>query len=112
MHEASIVSGLMAILLDQAAKHAVEHIRRVTVKVGRLRSVEPRALVGCFEMFAEGTVADGAELVVETVPIRGRCEDCGEEFEISGFVFRCSRCQGSRITVISGEELYIDNFET
>ena len=112
MHEASIVSGLMTILLDQVAKHAVEHVSRVTVKVGKLRAVEPRALIGCFEMFAEGTVAEGAELVVEQVAIRGRCGDCGEEFEISGFVFRCIRCQGSQITVIGGEELYIDNFET
>jgi hydrogenase nickel incorporation protein HypA/HybF len=112
MHEASIVSGLMTILLDQAAKHAVEHVSRVTIKVGKLRSVEPRALVGCFEMFAEGTIAEGAELVVESVPIRGHCEDCGEEFEISGFVFRCLRCRGSHIRLLSGEELYIDNFET
>jgi hydrogenase nickel incorporation protein HypA/HybF len=112
MHEASIVSGLMGILLDQAAKHDVDHISRVTVKVGKLRSVEPRALIGCFEMFAEGTIAEGAELVVEQVPIVGRCGDCGEEFEIAGFVFRCLRCQSSQITVISGEELYIDNFET
>jgi hydrogenase nickel incorporation protein HypA/HybF len=112
MHEASIVSGLMTILLDQAAKHAVVHISRVTVKVGKLRSVEPRSLIGCFEMFAEETIAEGAELVVEPVSIRGRCGDCGEEFEIAGFIFRCPRCQGSQIVVIAGEELYIDSFET
>jgi len=112
MHEASIVSGLMQILLDQAAKHGVEHVSRVTVKVGKLRSVEPRALIGCFEMFAEGTIADGAQLIVESVPIRGHCVDCGAESEITGFVFRCARCQGRKITLISGEELYIDSFET
>lgn len=112
MHEASIVSGLMQVLLVHAAKHDVLHVSRVTVKVGKLRSVEPRALIGCFELFAEGTIAEGAELIVESVPIRGRCGDCGAEFEISGFVFRCVHCQGSQISLLSGEELYIDNFET
>ncbi|PKU24932.1 hydrogenase maturation nickel metallochaperone HypA [Telmatospirillum siberiense] len=111
MHEASIVSGLMRILLDHAARHGVRRIASVTVKVGRLRSVEPRALIGCFEVFAEDTIAEGAELLVESVPIRGRCDDCGAEMEIAGFVFRCDRCQGGRITVTSGQELYIDSFE-
>jgi hydrogenase nickel incorporation protein HypA/HybF len=112
MHEASIVSGLMALLLKQAAKHGVDRISRVTVKVGKLRSVEPRALTACFEVFAEETIAEGAELVVDTVPIRAHCDDCGAEFEISGFVFRCNHCQSSHVTLTSGEELYIESFET
>ena len=112
MHEAAIVSGLMQILLGQAAKHGVDHVSRVTVKVGKLRAVEPRSLIGCFEMFAEGTIADGAELIVESVPVRCRCDECREETEIKGFVFRCSRCQGSQLTLLSGEELYIEHFET
>ncbi|MDR3440689.1 hydrogenase maturation nickel metallochaperone HypA [Telmatospirillum sp.] len=112
MHEASIVSGLMRVLLDHAAQHGVDHICRVTVKVGRLRAVEPRALIGCFEAFAEETIAEGAELVVVSVPIVGRCDDCGGEFEITGFLFRCTQCQSSEITLISGQELYLDSFET
>lgn len=111
MHEASIVSGLMALLCDQAAKHGVERVRRVTVRVGKLRSVEPRALAACFEVFAEDTIAQGAELVIDQVPIRGHCYDCGEDFEISGFQFRCIRCNGGQITVTSGQELCLDSFE-
>lgn len=112
MHEASIVSGLMALLCDQAEKHGVTRIRKVTVKVGKLRSVEPRALAACFEVFAEDTVAEGAELVIETVPIRGQCEDCGSEVEITGYHFRCSGCGGTQITLTSGQELCLDSFET
>lgn len=111
MHEASIVSALMDILLDRAARHGVGRIARVTLKVGRLRAVEPRALAGCFEIFAEGTPAEGAELVIESVPIRGRCEDCGALVEIEGFRFRCGLCHGGRIALTSGQELYIESFE-
>ena len=33
----------------------------MTLKVGRLRAVEPQQLASCFAMFAEGTVAEGAD---------------------------------------------------
>jgi len=112
MHEAAITSGLMRLLLEQAAKHAVTRVTRVTVRIGRLKAVEPRSLAACFEMFAEGTLAEGAELVIESVPITGRCQSCGVLFEVEKYVFRCLECQGSDIAILSGEELYMDSFET
>lgn len=111
MHEASIVEGLMRILEQQAARHGVSAIRRVNVKAGRLRAVEPRQLVSCFEMFAEGTVADGAELIVDEVPVRTRCKACGREFDVPRYRFECPDCGGGDVDVIQGQELYIESFE-
>jgi hydrogenase nickel incorporation protein HypA/HybF len=111
MHEASIVEGLMQILESQAAAHGVARIRRVNLKVGKLRAVEPQALVACFEVFAEGTVAEGAELVIEHVPAHGRCEDCGEDFEVRGFRLLCPACGGRNVALSGGRELLIENFE-
>lgn len=111
MHETAIVAGLMRILEQQAGRHGVARIARVTVKVGRLRAVEAQQLRACFEMFAEDTVADGAELVVEEVPVRGRCRACGKEFEVPRYRFECPDCGGGDIEVIQGQELYIESFE-
>jgi hydrogenase nickel incorporation protein HypA/HybF len=111
MHEASIVDGMLAVLRDHAAQHGVDRIRRVTVRVGQLKAVEPKALLACFAAFAENTVAAGAELVIEHVPVRAHCEDCGEDSEIIKYRFRCTRCQGRALSIISGDELYIESFE-
>jgi hydrogenase nickel incorporation protein HypA/HybF len=111
MHETAIVAGLMRILTRQAAEHGIGRILRVTVKVGRLRAVEPRQLKACFEMFAEGTLADGAELVVDEIDVRGRCQDCGTEFDVPRYRFECPACGGKKIDVIQGQELYIENFQ-
>ncbi len=111
MHETAIVSGLMRILEQKADAHGVERILRVTVKVGRLRAVEPRQLQACFEMFAEGTVADGAELVIDEMPVRARCKECGTEFEVPRYRFECPSCAGGEVDVIAGQELYIESFE-
>jgi hydrogenase nickel incorporation protein HypA/HybF len=112
MHEAAIVDGLIKILCDQAAKHDIQRISRVNLKVGKLKAVEPQALVGCFEIFAEGTVAEGAELAIDHVPAFGHCQACGADFEIQRFRFRCPHCQGADVTLTGGEELYIESFET
>ena len=111
MHETAIVSGLMRILETKAARHGVARIGRVTLKVGRLCAVEPQQLVACFEMFAEDTVADGAQLVITAVDVRGRCRQCATEFEVPRYRFECPACRGSDIEVIQGQELYIESFE-
>ena len=111
MHETVIVSGLLHILEQKAAMHKVAHIGRVTIKVGRLRAVEPQQLRLCFEMFAEDTIAEGAVLVIDQIAVRARCKNCGTEFEVPRYRFDCPGCGGGDVDVISGQELYIESFE-
>ncbi|MEG2005208.1 MAG: hydrogenase maturation nickel metallochaperone HypA, partial [Bilophila sp.] len=63
MHEATMVASLMRIIEEEATRYAVERITRVRLAVGLFTAVEPQTLRACFELFAEGTVAEGAELV-------------------------------------------------
>jgi hydrogenase nickel incorporation protein HypA/HybF len=111
MHETAIVSGLMRILEQKAAQHGVVRISQVLLKVGRLCAVEPQQLMACFEMFAEGTVAEGAELVIDVICVRGRCRQCATEFDVPRYRFECSSCGGNDIEVIQGQEMYIESFE-
>ncbi len=110
MHETAIVEGLMRLREKQAAQHRVTRILSVTVKVGRLRAVEPQQLVACFEMFAEGSVAEGARLTIEAVPVRAACRACGTEFEVPRFRFECPACSGGDVAILQGQELYIESF--
>ncbi|TXT37340.1 MAG: hydrogenase nickel incorporation protein HypA/HybF [Comamonadaceae bacterium] len=111
MHETAIVGGLMRILEQKATRHGVARISRVLLKVGRLCAVEPQQLIACFEMFAEGTVADGAELVIDVIGVRGRCRQCAHAFDVPRYRFECPACGGNDIEVIQGQELYIESFE-
>ena len=111
MHETAIVAGLMRILEQQAAQHGATRVSRVTLKVGRLRAVEPQQLRACFEMFAEGSLADGAELIIDEVVVRARCKACAAEFDVQHYRFECPTCAGNDVEVIQGQELYIESFE-
>ena len=111
MHETAIVTGLIRIIETHAARVGASRVLRVKLKVGRLRAVEPQQLCSCFEMFAEGTVAEGAELVIDMLGVRGRCRACATEFDVVRYRFECPACAAIDIEVIQGQELYIESFE-
>ncbi len=111
MHETAIVSGLFEIINRQVSEHRIRKVSRVRLKVGDFAAVEPMTLTGCFEVFAEGTVVEGAELVIQRVPITGGCRACGLEFEVKNYDFRCPDCANSTVDMLSGKELYIDSLD-
>ena len=108
MHELSIASAV----LDIVCRHAGErHVARVELKVGHLRQVVPSALEFAFGLVAEGTVAEGAELVMEEVPAEGRCRDCETVGALPDFPLQCSSCQSFDVELLRGEELLVDALE-
>lgn len=111
MHEIAIVSSLFEIINRQIEKCRIETISLVRLKVGELTAVEPMTLTACFEVLAEGTAAQGAELVIETVPLMGLCGACGTRFGIVRYEHQCPCCRGDSVMVVSGQELYIESME-
>jgi hydrogenase nickel incorporation protein HypA/HybF len=108
MHELSLAESVVAI----ASRHAAGRpVARVELKVGHLRQVVPAALEFAFELVAQGSVVEGAELVVEEVPAAGRCRACGAESELPGFPLACAAWGGLDLELLRGEELLVDALE-
>lgn len=111
VHEMSIAQSLLSIILQESDNHQASRVVSVALKVGELSSVEPGSLRFCFELIAEGTIAQGAELQIERVPVICRCEECGTEFTVEQLLFVCPSCQSRRVEVLSGRELNIQSLE-
>jgi hydrogenase nickel incorporation protein HypA/HybF len=114
MHELSICHGIMEVAgaaLDALAP-PVPRVDRVTVRIGRLTAVVPDSLRYHFDLLVPGTRLEGAELVIEEVPIRGRCADCGGRFEIDTLSFTCPRCGSGLVDLLSGRELEVVSLDT
>ena len=108
MHELSLAEAVVEI----AARHAAGRpVRTVELRVGDLRQVVPTALEFAFELLSSGTALEGAELVIENVPARGRCRACAVETTMRTFPLQCSACGGLDLEVIAGEELLVDALE-
>jgi hydrogenase nickel incorporation protein HypA/HybF len=108
MHELSIASAVMAI----ASRHAgTRTVRKVELRVGYLRQVVPSALEFSWQLLTDGTSMEGAELVIEEVPARGRCRECSQETEMNDFPLRCAACGGLDVECVAGEELLVEALE-
>ncbi len=112
MHELSIAQSLMDIITQEAERHGLERVVRVGVSLGEFSAVVPESLTFCFDLIKEGTVAEGAELAISKVPLRGLCQECGHDFDMDQPVMDCPQCGGHQIQLISGRELSIDFIET
>jgi hydrogenase nickel incorporation protein HypA/HybF len=108
LHELAIAESVVQI----ADRHAAgRRVTKVYLKVGHLRQVVPSALAFGFELVAQGTQVEGAELAVEEVPVTGRCRGCGAESQPAGFPLQCRECGGFDLEITAGEELYVESLE-
>jgi hydrogenase nickel incorporation protein HypA/HybF len=107
MHELAISRAILDTAVDRAQGRRVT---RVSVTIGALRQVVPDSLEFYFEIVSRGTLCEGASLRPRPLPARLRCA-CGEQWELADVSFRCPRCAGAQVTVLSGDELLVDSIE-
>jgi len=108
MHELSIAEAVIGIVERHARGRVVT---RVELKVGHLRQVVPDALSFAFELTAQGTVAEAAELEMTEVPAAGRCRSCGRDTPLPELPLVCRMCGSGDVEVTQGEELLVDCLE-
>jgi hydrogenase nickel incorporation protein HypA/HybF len=109
VHELSIAREIIEIVEAEAARSNLTRVDTVNIRLGALTGVNPDALAFSFEASVMDTALDGARLVIEKVPIKGRCRNCQTGFEVEEFVFLCPQCASGDLEIISGEELDFDH---
>ncbi len=111
MHELVIVEGILDVVIPEVKKHDAKKILSIRLKVGELSGVIPECVHEYFGIAAKGTMAEGAKVVIEPLPVRIRCPDCGRESEIHKGTDSCPVCGSRRFRIISGREYYIESVE-
>jgi len=111
MHEISLVESIINIVLDEMPKYNITKVINITLKIGEMRQVVPDALRFGFEIMSQNTPLEGAEIIVENVPTKGRCKNCDHLFPIEDWFDNCPKCEKMDIEIISGKEMEIINFE-
>jgi hydrogenase nickel incorporation protein HypA/HybF len=111
LHELAMVEGIYNVLEEKIKEYGIKKVIRVRLVVGELTGVEDMTMKACFEMYVEATPVQGAELVIERVPIKVRCRVCGNEYETKIPFSECTVCKNKSFKIISGKELYIDSLE-
>lgn len=112
MHEMGVAIQIIEIASASIPDDMVQcRVERVNLKVGKLSAIVADSLRFCFEVAIKDTALEGAELVIDEIPVVARCNDCGVKWTIESPVFVCNQCQGSQIELLSGRELDIESIE-
>ena len=112
MHEMGIAMEIVEITkasIPEDMKDA--RVQRINLQVGKLSAIVADSLRFCFDLVIKDTPLEGAELVIEELPVVARCKDCQSQFTVSEPVFTCRQCQGGNIDILSGRELDIKSIE-
>ncbi|MBV8207169.1 MAG: hydrogenase maturation nickel metallochaperone HypA [Acidobacteria bacterium] len=112
MHELSIANAIVEGVAEKAARCGITRVAAVHLSLGPLSGVVRDALLFAWPLAAEGTVAEGAPLVVADAPVTIFCSHC--QAVTSPRSWRelvCSACGSAAGRVASGTELEVTAFE-
>ena len=111
MHEMSIAQSLIDIIHEEMVKNNASIIRTVRLNVGEMSAVVPDSLEFCFSILTAKTALEGVRLIMDIVPLKGCCRECGNSFRIENFLFVCPSCGSGRVETIEGKDLSIVEME-
>ncbi len=112
MHEASIALGIIEIAEEHCRKAGYSKIQSIEVDIGSASGVLPDALAMAFDIVKLDTLAGGASLLINEIPIGGRCGGCDCDFTTHDmYILACPECGGSALEITSGRELDIKEIE-
>lgn len=107
MHEMSIALNIVDLASDYAKREAASVIERIDIDVGTLSGVLVDSLSFCFDAASKNTLAENAKLVINTIPAKGQCKECDNQFTVQQWPSPCPDCGSYFIAVSSGKELKV-----
>jgi len=102
MHEV----GLCQAVLDAVERRAAGRtVQRVRIRSGVLNRVDEPSMQQAFALVSEGSVAEGATVDLEVVPVVVECDACGSESISDDVMVTCPQCGRTGVRLRGGDEL-------
>ena len=107
MHEMSIVVNIVDIAENEARKAGAKTISELELDIGTVSGIELDALNFAFESIKPKTMLKNAEIKINTIPAKSKCEDCFSEFETDAVYALCPECNSYKTKIIQGKEMKV-----
>ncbi len=111
MHELSVTENILNIATSHAQKADAIKVTDIHIVIGRLSSIVDDSIQFYWDMISENTICFGAQLHFERRPAEILCLNCNQKFSINTELTPCPNCNSMSLTVLSGEEFWLDSIE-
>ncbi|MHA1442706.1 MAG: hydrogenase maturation nickel metallochaperone HypA [Candidatus Heimdallarchaeota archaeon] len=124
MHEFSTAVGIVETICDVARKNNAKRITKVELVVGEFTMLNGEQLTFAFEIAGEGTLAEGAEVIITEQRGQVECKDCKFKGDIKKKdekvdhlvvdltnIFECPKCKSNNTDISGGRDIYVNNIE-
>lgn len=114
MHELPVIQSLFELCMRHAQANDASRIVSVTLRIGEVSDLQDEWIQRYFDYLCKDTMAQGAKLAIDRVPLMVRCKDCSEEFHVDLRKTQrasCPQCDGTKFEYVSGREYQVDSIE-
>ncbi len=111
MHELSLIQGVLETAEKLLAPYQAKRVNTLTVSAGVLANIMPEALDYAFLALTQGTLFQGARLILEKRPLTALCQDCGGDYESATLPPVCPICGSHRAEIVNGGEVLLTHID-
>ena len=107
MHELGVLLAVVEQVTEVAKENDVQKIQKLVLQVGELSSMIPKYMKKIYPAAVDGSILEGSELEIETIPGNGRCKQCGTVYHLMEEHGVCPDCGEQQFELLIGNEFFI-----
>lgn len=111
MHELAITEAVIELINREAGEKGFKKVLGISLRVGEYSGIIPECIREFFPIAAMDSIAQGAELEIQSLPAAFRCLNCGYEGPVSRKEACCPMCRSREIRMTAGREFYVDSLK-
>jgi hydrogenase nickel incorporation protein HypA/HybF len=111
MHELAVTENLLNIALLHASQAGASKITDIQIVIGDLSSIIDDSVQFYWDITAQGTIAEGAQLHFKRLRTVFHCLECNQQFTPGEEFFYCPACQSQKIKIIQGKEFFLESIQ-
>lgn len=109
MHEMSYVVRVVNLALKKCEEEDIKKVESLTVRIGQMVGVEPFYMEKYYKQAIAGTLLEGSSIRCELIPVKVRCDGCGNEYHPdAGNDYLCPQCGSGAAKLLQGREFVLE----
>ncbi len=111
MHDYHKALDMVKFAEEKAKETGKTKVSKILMSIGESSGYSADTILMYFKEVSQGTVAEGAEVVIKPVKAMLECPKCGEVFERKLMQYNCPKCAEEGQPSKIGTEITLDGIE-